>query len=98
MIIDHQGHPYQKTWNQMGYDSAYVPPTCNMTKMTENCIRDPKRIQRCIVVWDGSLGETKNKSKPSTLADFSLNKSFGVTNFDKINALESNFERKCPSS
>lgn len=45
--IDRQGHPLQKTWQQNGYDTAWVPPSCNMVPsgLTENCIKDPRRIR-----------------------------------------------------
>ncbi|XP_038151157.1 grass carp reovirus (GCRV)-induced gene 2e [Cyprinodon tularosa] len=45
-IINYQGHPLQKTWHDHGYDTAWVPPNCGMTKsgLEENCVWDPKRI------------------------------------------------------
>ncbi|XP_061567253.1 uncharacterized protein LOC133421610 [Cololabis saira] len=44
--INRQGHPLQKTWNDHGYDTAWVPPNCGMVKsgLQENCIWDPSRI------------------------------------------------------
>ncbi|XP_041823157.1 uncharacterized protein LOC121628238 [Melanotaenia boesemani] len=46
-VINHQHHPFQKTWSQYGYDTAWVPPNCGMVKsgLEENCIYDPRRIQ-----------------------------------------------------
>lgn len=43
--IDRQQHPEQKTW-QNSHDTAWVPPNCGMVKsgLTENCIKDPKKI------------------------------------------------------
>ncbi|XP_043957407.1 uncharacterized protein LOC122822626 [Gambusia affinis] len=45
--IDRQNHPLQKTWHNHGYDTAWVPPNCGMTKsgLEENCVWDPARIQ-----------------------------------------------------
>jgi hypothetical protein len=44
--IDRQGHPLQKSWQNNGYDSAWVPPGCGMVSSNreENCIADPDRI------------------------------------------------------
>ncbi|XP_071969550.1 uncharacterized protein [Engystomops pustulosus] len=44
--IDHKNHPLQKTWHDVGYDTAWVPPHCGMNPsgQEENCIYDPKRI------------------------------------------------------
>ena len=44
--IDKQGHALQKTWQQSGYDSAWVPPNCGMVPsgLTETCVKDPRRI------------------------------------------------------
>ncbi|XP_048120505.1 uncharacterized protein LOC125308209 [Alosa alosa] len=45
--IDYQGHPKQKTWHNYGYDTAWCPPECGMTKsgLEEDCVWDPKRIK-----------------------------------------------------
>ena len=45
-VIRHQGDPMQKTWQDHGYDSAWVPPNCGMVSsgMEENCIKSPKAI------------------------------------------------------
>uniref|UniRef100_A0A3B3UF54 Poly [ADP-ribose] polymerase n=1 Tax=Poecilia latipinna TaxID=48699 RepID=A0A3B3UF54_9TELE len=45
--IDHQNHPQQKTWHDHGYDTAWVPPNCGMTKsgLEEDCVWDPTRIK-----------------------------------------------------
>lgn len=45
--IDHQGHRLQKSWQDSGYDSAWVPPGCGMvpSDREENCIADPTRIK-----------------------------------------------------
>ncbi|XP_047436711.1 uncharacterized protein LOC125005407 [Mugil cephalus] len=45
--INRQNHPYQKTWHDHGYDTAWVPPKCGMVKsgLEEDCVWDPKRIQ-----------------------------------------------------
>lgn len=45
--INSQGHPLQKSWQQHGYDTAWVPPNCGMVAsgLEEDCIADPKRIQ-----------------------------------------------------
>lgn len=37
------------TWSKKGYDSAWVPPDCNMTAvpsgLQENCVFDPTRVE-----------------------------------------------------
>ncbi|KAI5607952.1 hypothetical protein C0J50_12353 [Silurus asotus] len=45
--IDYQGHPLQKTWNQHGYDTAWMPPNCGMVAsgLEEDCVYDPSRIK-----------------------------------------------------
>ncbi|KAM4015437.1 uncharacterized protein ACNLHF_002105 [Anomaloglossus baeobatrachus] len=45
--IEHQGHPMQKTWNEHGYDTAWVPPNCGMVRsgLEEDCVWDPRRIK-----------------------------------------------------
>ncbi|XP_030264083.1 uncharacterized protein LOC115575853 isoform X1 [Sparus aurata] len=47
IAINRQYHPYQKTWHDLGYDTAWVPPKCGMTKsgLEEDCVWDPNRIQ-----------------------------------------------------
>ncbi|XP_073351131.1 uncharacterized protein [Pagrus major] len=47
IAIGYQGHPYQKTWHDHGYDTAWVPPSCRMLRssLEEDCVWDPKRIQ-----------------------------------------------------
>ena len=46
-IVDHQGHPLQKSWRHHGYDSAHCPPNCGMTPsgLEEDCIWDPADIE-----------------------------------------------------
>lgn len=52
IAINYQGHPYQKTWHSYGYDTAWVPPKCGMTKsgLEEDCVWNPNRIKilKCI--------------------------------------------------
>ncbi|ROL55207.1 hypothetical protein DPX16_5492 [Anabarilius grahami] len=45
--IDRQDHPLQKTWNQHGYDTAWVPANCGMVNsgLEEDCVYDPSRIK-----------------------------------------------------
>jgi len=45
--IDRQGHPWQKTWHDDGYDTAWCPPKCGMVQsgLEEDCVWDPQRIQ-----------------------------------------------------
>ncbi|XP_047437567.1 uncharacterized protein LOC125005943 [Mugil cephalus] len=47
IVINRQHHPYQKTWHDHGYDTAWVPPKCGMVPsgLEEDCVWDPKRIQ-----------------------------------------------------
>ena len=47
IAINRQNHPYQKTWHDLGYDTAWVPPNCGMVKsgLEEDCVWDPNRIQ-----------------------------------------------------
>ncbi|XP_030264090.1 uncharacterized protein LOC115575854 isoform X5 [Sparus aurata] len=47
IAIRYQNHPYQKTWHDRGYDTAWVPPNCGMVKsgLEEDCVWDPKRIE-----------------------------------------------------
>jgi hypothetical protein len=44
--IDSVGHPMQKTWMILGYDTAWVPPHCGMVPsgLEEDCVSDPKRV------------------------------------------------------
>ncbi|XP_063060749.1 uncharacterized protein LOC134453932 [Engraulis encrasicolus] len=46
IAINRQGHPMQKTWHDLGYDTAWVPPNCGMfpSSLEEHCVWDPKRI------------------------------------------------------
>uniref|UniRef100_A0A3P9P5T0 PARP catalytic domain-containing protein n=1 Tax=Poecilia reticulata TaxID=8081 RepID=A0A3P9P5T0_POERE len=46
-VINYQNHPLQKTWHKEGYDTAWVPPNCGMTKsgLEEDCVWDPTRIR-----------------------------------------------------
>lgn len=46
IAITYQNHPLQKTWPYYGYDTAWVPPNCGMTKsgLEEDCVWDPTRI------------------------------------------------------
>lgn len=52
IAINYQGHPHQKTWHRYGYDTAWVPPNCGMTKsgLEEDCVWDPNQITilKCI--------------------------------------------------
>uniref|UniRef100_A0A8C5N074 PARP catalytic domain-containing protein n=1 Tax=Leptobrachium leishanense TaxID=445787 RepID=A0A8C5N074_9ANUR len=45
--IDRQYHPMQKTWHKHGFDTAWVPPNCDMVRsgLEEDCVWDPKRIR-----------------------------------------------------
>ncbi|KAE8592624.1 hypothetical protein XENTR_v10018818 [Xenopus tropicalis] len=45
--IDCQGHPLQKIWHYCGYDTAWVPASCDMvpSQLEEDCIWDPERIK-----------------------------------------------------
>lgn len=47
IYIDQQRHPFQKTWHDHGYDTAWVPPNCGMVRSgrEEACVWDPNRIQ-----------------------------------------------------
>ena len=47
IAINRQNHPYQKTWHNYGYDTAWVPPNCGMVRsgLEEDCVWDPDRIQ-----------------------------------------------------
>ncbi|XP_036944493.1 grass carp reovirus (GCRV)-induced gene 2e [Acanthopagrus latus] len=47
IAINRQNHPHQKTWHDLGYDTAWVPPNCGMVKsgLEEDCVWDPNRIQ-----------------------------------------------------
>merc|ERR1712035_166845 len=47
IAIRYQGHPYQKTWHDHGYDTAWVPPKCGMVPsgLEEDCVWDPRRIK-----------------------------------------------------
>ncbi|XP_073727385.1 grass carp reovirus (GCRV)-induced gene 2e [Misgurnus anguillicaudatus] len=44
--ITRNGHPWQKTWHDHGYDTAWCPPNCGMVPsgLEEDCVWDPKRI------------------------------------------------------
>ncbi|XP_035020775.1 grass carp reovirus (GCRV)-induced gene 2p [Hippoglossus stenolepis] len=47
--IDEDNHPMQSTWSAHGYDTAWVPPKCNMkavpSGLEEDCVHDPKRVK-----------------------------------------------------
>ncbi|XP_067910152.1 uncharacterized protein [Heterodontus francisci] len=47
--IDRENHPMATTWNQQGYDTAWVPPNCGMKNvpsgLEEDCVWDPQRIR-----------------------------------------------------
>ena len=45
--INYQGHPMQKTWQNNGYDTAWVPKNCGMVPsgLSEDCIKDPSNIK-----------------------------------------------------
>ena len=44
--IESLGHPMQKTWMILGYDTAWVPPHCGMVAsgLEEDCVFAPDRI------------------------------------------------------
>lgn len=48
-VIRNNDDPLLTTWSKEGYDSAWVPPDCNMTAvpsgLQENCVFDPKRVE-----------------------------------------------------
>lgn len=46
-VIEYQRHPHQTTWNQQGYDAAWVPAGCGMvpSNREEGCIFDASRVQ-----------------------------------------------------
>ncbi|XP_056587844.1 grass carp reovirus (GCRV)-induced gene 2e [Triplophysa dalaica] len=46
IAITSQGHRYQKTWHDQGFDTAWCPPNCGMVKsgQEEDCVWDPSRI------------------------------------------------------
>jgi len=52
------GDPMMKTWHLHGFDSAWAPNGANSTKLSENCITDPKRVTllRC---FPGDTGQLK---------------------------------------
>ena len=45
--ITGQGHALQRSWNDQGYDTAWVPAGCGMvqSELSENCTYDPSRVQ-----------------------------------------------------
>eukprot|EP00066_Takifugu_rubripes_P025116 XP_011614382.1 PREDICTED: uncharacterized protein LOC101080231 [Takifugu rubripes] len=47
--INKDNHPLQYTWNEEGYDTAWVPPNCGMkavpSGLEEDCVFDPKNIK-----------------------------------------------------
>ncbi|XP_078415967.1 uncharacterized protein LOC144691597 [Cetorhinus maximus] len=47
--IDRENHPMATTWNQQGYDTAWVPPNCGMRNvpsgLEEDCVWDPQRVR-----------------------------------------------------
>ncbi|XP_060927150.1 grass carp reovirus (GCRV)-induced gene 2p [Limanda limanda] len=47
--IDVDNHPLQLTWSAQGYDTAWVPPNCNMKSvpsgLEEDCVFDPNRVK-----------------------------------------------------
>ncbi|CAB1435363.1 unnamed protein product [Pleuronectes platessa] len=47
--IDKDNHPLQLTWSSQGYDTAWVPPNCNMKSvpsgLEEDCVFDPNRVK-----------------------------------------------------
>ncbi|XP_033999495.1 uncharacterized protein LOC117493174 [Trematomus bernacchii] len=47
IAINRQRHPNQKTWHDLGFDTAWVPPNCGMVKsgFEEDCVWDPSRIK-----------------------------------------------------
>uniref|UniRef100_A0A671XFF5 Poly [ADP-ribose] polymerase n=1 Tax=Sparus aurata TaxID=8175 RepID=A0A671XFF5_SPAAU len=47
IAINRQNHPHQKTWQDLGYDTAWVPPNCGMVRsgLVEDCVWDPNRIK-----------------------------------------------------
>uniref|UniRef100_H3B7U9 PARP catalytic domain-containing protein n=1 Tax=Latimeria chalumnae TaxID=7897 RepID=H3B7U9_LATCH len=52
--INYQGHPWQKTWHDHGYDTAWVPPKCGMVPsgLEEDCVWDPNRIKVVVVLLE----------------------------------------------
>uniref|UniRef100_A0A8P4GL22 PARP catalytic domain-containing protein n=1 Tax=Dicentrarchus labrax TaxID=13489 RepID=A0A8P4GL22_DICLA len=47
IAINYQNHPFQKSWHEYGYDTAWVPPMCGMVNcgLEEDCVWDPRRIE-----------------------------------------------------
>ncbi|XP_078055280.1 GCRV-induced gene 2o [Mustelus asterias] len=58
--IDQENHPMSKTWNQQGYDTAWVPPNCGMRNvpsgLEEDCVWDPQRIRVVDVISSPNPG------------------------------------------
>lgn len=52
IVINRQHHPLQKTWQDCGYNTAWVPPRCGMVRsgLEENCVWDPRRIRVLTVI------------------------------------------------
>jgi hypothetical protein len=46
LVVDRIGHPYQRNWNRMGYDAAWIPPAGSATKvrLEEHCVYDSTRV------------------------------------------------------
>lgn len=48
-VICKDDDPLLTTWHKEGYDSAWVPPDCNMTAvpsgLQENCVFEPERVE-----------------------------------------------------
>ena len=55
--VTEQRQRLQKTWQQHGYDSAYVPPGCGMvgSDMTEVCVKEPRCGRRSFYLRDAGL-------------------------------------------
>ncbi|CAN9513347.1 unnamed protein product [Ophioblennius macclurei] len=64
--IDKDNHPLQYTWNDKGYDTAWVPPNCGMkavpSGLEEDCVFDPARVKVVGVVKadDAVLSELRS--------------------------------------
>lgn len=67
--IDYQGHKYQKTWHDHGYDTAWVPPNCGMVKsgLQENCVWDPDRIKVLKVISRRSQQPAQTRNEDTAM-------------------------------
>jgi hypothetical protein len=50
-VVNGPGLPFGRSWQDAGYDSAWVPEGANLSGREQLCVWDPKRVRIVGVAW-----------------------------------------------